>query len=158
QAPSVAASLNDEIRESLFDHADELLTHATGHDPTRFARHARDLARQLERQAGISRARQQRAATQLSWKVAADGMYDLHARLHPELGGRLITAVEAEVAARIAAGEAAGDPEFVNRTVNRGRIAAEALVDLVSGGHQQIRPTLADITVIVDAETVLSGE
>ena len=154
----VARALTDEVRSSLFERVDHLLGHAASHDPTRFGRHVRDLARNLERQAGIDRDRQQRAATFLSWKVAADGMYDVHARLHPLAGNRLVRALDAEVAARIAAGEAAGEREFVERTINRGRVAAEALVDLVSGGHQMTRPIVADVSVLVDADTLVTGE
>ena len=152
-----AAGLSDELRGELFDHAADLLEHATSHDPARFGRHVRDLARNLERDAGISRERQQKAATFLSWKVSADGMYDVHARLHPLLGNRLVRALDAEVAARVAAGEAAGEPEFVERSVNRGRLAAETLVDLVSGRRAIDRPLVSDISVLVDAETLATG-
>ena len=58
----------------------------------------------------------------------------------------------------IAEGERTGDPAFVNRSVDRNRVAAEALGRLVAGGHQAVRPLEADITVIVDEHTVASGE
>ncbi|HWL44970.1 MAG TPA: DUF222 domain-containing protein [Ilumatobacter sp.] len=154
----VASSLSDEVKASLFERSDELLEHAKSNDPGRFGRHARDLARTLERDAGIARDRQQRRDTYLSWKVAADGMYDLHARLHPELGARVVNALTLEVAAAVARGEASGDPDFVNRTVNRNRLMAEALGDLLAGGHQAIRPVEADLSVHVDAHTLATGE
>src|SRR5690606_17653170 len=158
QLAAVAGTATDQVRESLFDRSEEVLEHAAAHDPARFGRHVRDLARNLSEQAGISRDRQQRANTRLSWKVAADGMYDIHARLHPALGGRLVKALDAAVAAKVAAGEAAGDAEFVDRTVNRNRLAAEALVDMVTAQQHIERPLVADISVLVDEHTLTTGE
>lgn len=158
QLAAAANALPDEVRESLFERSAELLEHAAGNDPARFGRHVRDVARGLADRAGISRDRQQRASTRWSWKVAADGMYDVHARLHPILGDRLVRAIDAAVAARVAAGEAAGEPEFVNRTVDRSRLAAEALVDMVSAEQHIERPLVADISVLVDAHTLECGE
>src|SRR5690606_16032626 len=109
-------------------------------------------------QAGSSRDRQQRGNTRLSWKVAGDGRYDIHARLHPALGGWLVKALDHEVAARVAAGETAGEPEYVNRTVDRNRLAAEALVDMVTAQQHVERPLVADISVLVDEHTLTSGE
>ena len=157
QLGRAAAGLSEELRGELFDRSADLLAHATSHDPARFGRHVRDLARNLERDAGVTRDRQQRDATYLSWKVAADGMYDVHARLHPLLGNRLVRVLDAEVAARVAAGEAAGEREFADRAVNRSRLAAEALVDLVAGGRPIDRPLVADISVLIDADTLGSG-
>src|SRR5690606_3620458 len=134
---SAAGKLPDDVRDALFALADELVDHARAHDPGRFGRHVRDVASRLQRDAGLD-LDEQRTKTVLHWKIAADGMYDVHARLHPLLGNRLIRALDAEVAARVAAGQAAGDPEFTGRTVDRSRLAAAALVDLVSGGHQMI--------------------
>lgn len=62
------------------------------------------------------------------------------------------------VAAMVKQGEAAGVPEFVNRTVNRGRLAADALGELIAAGHGTVRPTVADITVLVDEQTLTTGE
>ena len=158
QLADAAERLPDDVRAALFDRADDLLQHAVTHDPARFGRHVRDVARNLQRDAGVERDRQQRATTTLSWKVAADGMYDVHARLHPLLGNRLIRALDAEVASRVAAGEAAGEREFVARTVNRARLAAEALVDLVSGAQPISRAIVADVSVLIDADTLTTGE
>jgi len=155
---NVANTLDDDVRASLFDHADDLLAHASSHDPARFGRHVRDLAGRLAAATGISRDRQLRDKTRLSWSIGGDGMYDIHARLHPTDGARLITAIDTEVAARIAAGEAAGDPDCVDRTVNRAQIAAEVLVDYVTGAHHQNRPIVADISLLVDATTALTGD
>ncbi|HWL44743.1 MAG TPA: DUF222 domain-containing protein [Ilumatobacter sp.] len=154
---NVAKSLDDQARAALFDRSDELLEHAQSHDPGRFGRHVRDVANQLAADAGAERERRQRAQTWLSWKLDGDGMYELHARLHPELGGRIINALQHETTAMVHRGEAAGEPEFVNRTVNRNRLMAEALGHLVGAGHGELRPTVADISYLIDATTATTG-
>lgn len=155
---STCTKLDDDVRAALFGQADALLTHAAAHTPGEFARHCRDLARTLEHHAGIERDARQRRDTRLSWKIDDDGMYAIHARLHPEAGNALINALEHDVKARVAAGERAGIREYVDRTVDRARLMAEALCDFVAGGHQLQRPLVADITYIIDARTADAGE
>ena len=58
----------------------------------------------------------------------------------------------------IAEGERRGDRDCLDRSVNRNRLAAEALGRLVAGGHQQVRPVEAEILVIVDAHTLATGQ
>lgn len=158
QLAQATANLSDEVRAGVFDRSGDLLQHAVGHDPGRFGRHVRDLARQLERDAGVSRDEQQRAASYVNISVAGDGMYDLRGRLHPELGAKVKRALDRHVAAAINNAEQAGIAEYVNRTVNRGRLTAEALGELISAGHGSVRPTVADISVLVDEQTLSTGE
>jgi hypothetical protein len=150
--------LGGEVAAAVFARADELLEFARAHSPGRFARRCRDLARQLERDAGTSRDERQRRDTRLSWRVDDDGMYEILARLHPEAGSALVTALQSEVNSRVKAGEQAGIREYVDRTVDRARLMAEALVDFVSAGHQHARPLVADITLLVDERTLVDGE
>jgi len=65
--------------------------------------------------------------------------------VHPELGARLTTAIALEVDKLVAAG---GD-----RGADRAHLAATALGNLVSGGHQAARPTEAEILVLIDEAT-----
>lgn len=155
---NTALRLDGDVRAALFGKAAELLPHARSHSPGEFARHCRDVARRLEHAAGIERAARQRRESRLSWRIDDDGMYAIHARLHPEAGAVLIEALEHEVAARVHAGEQAGLGEYLDRTIDRARLMAEALVDFVSGRHQASRPAVADITVLVDAHTAETGE
>jgi hypothetical protein len=76
---------------------------------------------------------------------------------HPELANQVFGAVDREVAAMITEGVQAGDPACINRTVDRNRLAAEALGRLVAGGHQAKRALEADITVIVDWRTLIDN-
>ena len=88
----------------------------------------------------------------------ATGMIEGRYAFHPELANQVFGAVDSQVAASIAAGEQSGDPMFVERRYDRNRLAAEALGQLVAGGHQQQRPLEADITLIVDAGTAATDE
>lgn len=156
---NATSRLDDDIRASLLDETTDLLGAATTMSPERFGRHIRDRARNLERDNGIERNTRQRRETFLSRKLnGATGMIEGRFAFHPELANQVFNAVDKQVAAMIAEGEHHGDPAFVNRTIDRNRVAAEALGQLVAGGHQTIRPLEADITAIIDARTMVSGE
>ena len=156
---NASAKLDDEVRARLFGHEDELLSEAASMSPERFGRAVRERARRLERDQGLERNRRQRRDTYLSRKLnGATGMIEGRFAFHPELANQIFGAVDLEVAAMVAEGERRGDPEFADRRVDRNRLAAEALGRLVGGGHQQVRPTEADITAIVDVTTGETGE
>ena len=155
---NATAQLDDEIKTSLFDEAGDLLDAATSMSPERFGRHLRNRARTLERDNGIARNTRQRRDTYLSRKLnGATGMVEGRFAFHPELANQVFGAVDRHVAAMIADGGHRGDPAYVSRSVDRNQLAAEALGHLVAGGHQAIRPTEADITVIIDATTATTG-
>lgn len=159
QLAAATAHLSEDVRTSLFERSGDLLEHASHEDPGRFGRYVRDLARRLERDAGVEREAQQRQTTWLTIAVnAATGMYDVRGSLHPELGARVKRAIDRQVAAVIAGGESQGVPEFVDRTVNRNRLAADALGDLVAAGHGTVRPTVADVGLLIDVTTLTVGE
>ena len=77
--------------------------------------------------------------------------------LHPELANKIFAAIDRHVATTIAAGEARGDTEFVERRVDRNRLAAESLGELISSGSG-VGSTVADVTVIIDVDTLATGE
>lgn len=156
---NATAKLDDEVKQSLLDESPDLLGAAASMSPDKFARHLRDRTRSMERDNGVERNQRQRNETFLSRKVNLhSGMVEGRFAFHPELANQVFSAVDREAAAMIAAGERAGDPAFVGRSVDRNYVAAEALGRLVAGGHQSIRPAEADITIIVDEETVVTGE
>lgn len=155
---NATAMLDDVVRDALFGLEDELLDDATRMTPERFGRACRDRARRLERDQGIDRNRRQRRQTFLSRKInQATGMVEGRFAFHPELADQVFGAVDREVAAMISEGEQAGDVEFVERSVDRNRLAAEALGRLVASGHERVRPNVADITYIVDHRTATTG-
>ena len=155
---NASTKLDEDVREALFGFEHEMLAEATRMTPERFGRTCRDRARRLERDQGIERNRRQRKQTFLSRKLnPATGMVEGRFAFHPELADQVFGAVDREVAAMISEGEQAGDTEFVERTVDRNRLAAEALGRLVATGHDRVRPNLADITYIVDHRTATTG-
>jgi hypothetical protein len=155
---AAVAVLDDDTRTALFDRDSSLLGIAMHSTPEQFGRHVRSTIRTLELCAGVERNLQQRRDTYLTRRHnPATGMVEGRFALHPELASQIFTAVDREVAAMLTDGERRLDPEYVNRTVNRNRLAAEALGTLVAGGHQQRRPLEADITVIIDGHTLATG-
>ena len=142
--------VDDEILAQLFEHEASLAADATRTTPEEFGRNCRDMIRHLERDAGVERAERQRRETRLTKKVDREGMYVLNARLHPELGHAVFNAIDAETAALVKAG---GD-----RSVDRAAVSAEALGNLVTGGHQAQRPAEAEIRIHVDEQTASTGE
>lgn len=155
---NATAKLDDDVRTALFGLERELLDDATRMTPERFGRACRDRARRLERDQGVERNRRQRRETFLSRKLnLATGMVEGRFAFHPQLAEQVFGAVDREVAALIAEGERAGDPELVGRTVDRNRLAAEALGRLVSSGHDRVRPNVADVTYLVDHRTATTG-
>jgi hypothetical protein len=156
---NATARLDDDTKAALFGLEDDLLADAAAMSPEKFGRSCRDLARKLERDQGIERNQRQRRETFLSRKLnAASGMVEGRFAFHPELANQIFNAVDGKVAAMVKQGERGGDPDFVNRSFDRNRLAAEALGELIAGGHQQRRPLEADITLITDAQTAITGE
>jgi hypothetical protein len=156
---SATSKLDDDVRSEVLDLADDLLADAERLSPERFGRSVRELARALERDHGIERNERQRRETFLSRRLnPATGMTEGRFALHPELANQVFGAVDREVAAMVVDGKRRSEPEFVDRTVDRNRLAAEALGRLVAGGHDRERPLEADITVVVDGRTLTSGE
>lgn len=151
--------LDDDLKTSLLDGADDLLSSATTMSPEKFGRHVRDRIRSLERDHGLERNARQRRETFLSRKTnPATGMVEGRFAFHPELANQVFGAVDREVAALVAEAERHADPTAVDRSIDRNRLAAEALGRLVAGGHQHTRPTVADIIAIVDAHTLTTGK
>lgn len=147
---NATARLDESLTEQFFGHESDLLAKATTSTPEQFSRHCRNLATKLERDEGLARNERQRRETCLSRTIDRDGMYALRGRFHPELGERIWKAIDHEVAAMVA--------QTGDREADRNRLAAEALGNLVSGGHQASRAVEADIVLVADLATVLHGE
>lgn len=156
---SATVKLDDDVKSALLDCEDDLLADAERLTPEKFGRSVRDLARRLELDHGIERNRQQRRETFLSRRLnPATGMTEGRFAFHPELANQVFGAIDKEVAAMIKQGAQAGDLDCVDRTVDRNRLAAHAFGRLIASGHDRVRPLEADITVLVDADTLASAE
>ncbi len=142
--------VDDNVKASFFDHDADLARDAARTTPEEFANNCRDMIRLLERDAGVERAERQRRDTRLTKNVDREGMYVLNARLHPELGNVVFNAIDAGTAALVTAG---GD-----RSVDRSQLAAEALGNLATSGHETARPVEAEIRIHIDEHTATTGE
>jgi hypothetical protein len=156
---NATAKLDDTVRTELFDRADDLLDTAKTSSPERFARTVAELARKIEHDHGVDRDEQRRRQTFLSRRLnPATGMTDGRFSLHPELANTVFGAIDRHVKATIAAGEARGDTEYVERRIDRNRLAAEALGDLITSTNGANGAITADVTVIIDVDTLATGE
>ncbi len=142
---NATAKLDEAVKAEFFSGEESLLAAAAQSTPEQFARHCRQLVGRLERDQGLARHEQQRRDSRLTIKPLPDGMHQISGIVHPELGAKLTTAIALEVDKLVAAG---GD-----RRSDRAHLAAEALGNLVSGGHQAARPTEAEILVLIDEAT-----
>jgi hypothetical protein len=145
----VTARLDADTKQRFFDLEADVAADATRNSPEDFRHNCQRLIAQIERDQGVERDRQRRNETRLSKRIDGDGMYTINARLHPELGTAVFNALDAETSKLVKAG---GD-----RDVDRQHVAAEALGNLVTGGHQAIRPREAEIRLHIDAATVVDG-
>lgn len=142
----VTSRLDADTYAAFFDH-EELLAHdATRRTPEEFARNCRDLIRAIERDHGTERDRQQRRETRLTTTIDRDGMYILNGRFHPELGTAIFNALDLETAKLVKQGD--------DRTIDRAAVAAEALGNLIIGGHQAIRPAEAEIRLHITEQAL----
>jgi len=146
---NATSKLDEDLKDEFLGHEASLLDEAKHSSPEQFGRHCRSLLDRLRRDHGVERDKRQRQNTSLRRRIDANGMHVLNGEFHPELGAAIWAALDAEIAARLAA---SGD-----RTVDRQQLAAEALGALVSGGHQQARSTVTEVSVLIDLQTLLDG-
>jgi hypothetical protein len=148
---SATAKASDEVKAKLARRQKHLTEQAKKLTPERFRKYCERQVQDAERDQGLDRDEQQRKATRLrSWINAETGLRHIAGAFHPELGSRIWTAVEAEIAKTMMANES-------NRLLDRDQVAAQALGRLVAGGHATIRPNKADISVLIDLDTLRHG-
>jgi hypothetical protein len=144
----LTAKVSDTVTTGFFDREHELLAKAASSSPEQFARHCRSVIAKLERDEGLTRNKQQRRDTYLSLSVQRDGMHRISGLLHPELGAVVFGAIEKEVGALVS-----DNPDGLDR----GQLTAQALGNLVSGGHQAKRPVEAEVLLLCDHTTLTHG-
>jgi hypothetical protein len=147
---NTTARLGDQIKDEFLGHEASLLDEARHSTPEHFARHCRSLADRISKDQGVERSEHQKRQTTLRRSInPLTGMGRISGELDPELTERIFGALDAEVAALIT--------KPGNTAADRNHLAAIALGNLVSGGHQAIRPTITEAVVIIDLETLRDG-
>ena len=154
---NATSRLDDATKQLFLEHEASLLDQATHSTPEEFARHCRQLKDRIAKDQGIERSERQRRDTTLRRSICPrTGMYRINAELDPELGHRIFTALDAEIAAMIAT-RGDTDTDHDERQIDRNHLAANALARLVAGGHQAIRPAATEIVVHIDLDTITNG-
>ena len=147
---NATARLDQETTALFLEHEASLLAQASHSTPEQFARHCRQLNDRIAHDQGILRSEQQKRETNLRRSICPrTGMYRINAELDPELGHRLFTNIDAEIAAIIARTEPAN--------TDRNHLAAHALANLIAGGHQASRPAITEVVVHIDLATLIDG-
>lgn len=159
---NATGNLDDDIKERLGEHADDLLDSAKSRTPDEFGRECRELIAWLEREAGVDRAEQQKRDAWVQCKVdPKTGMYNLSGKLPPEIGSKVKRALDRQANAehrRIQEAVKAGEmSEDEARQYGPGRLNADALGTLVGAGHAEQRPTEPDLVVTVHWFDLVNG-
>ena len=153
---NATSKLTPDVRAALVDRHRDLAKRATKTTPEEFGRHCRRLADQLSGDDGLSRSERQRRETRLRhWVDEVSGMYRIDGRFDVETGTKVFTALNLEIEALRAncsdsavVGDLATDNEH---------LAAHALSALLSAGHRERRPGIAEVCVHVDDRTIRDG-
>ena len=143
-------SIEPQLRE-LFDQCAGDLVNRSGSSPVdAFNKQVRRLADQITNDHGLATAQRQRAAAEFRSWTDRNGMGQVRGQFDPELLTRLTDAIASEAAAMAKQAKAEGEDVTFGPHLD-----ALALIELVSHGNG-IKGR-ADITVIVDANTILNG-
>jgi hypothetical protein len=155
---AVARALSDlsaADRARLASHGEAIRAKAASADEATFREWLARKVREVRTEDGLRRLERQKAAARAKTWLDQDGMFNLHARFDPETGigvkGRLNNTIEAMFHGRVPEG-APLDP--FERQQWLAALALAALIrGAITGGSG-----VADITVVIDAETLLHGE
>ncbi|MFM2071867.1 MAG: hypothetical protein RLZZ623_2130, partial [Actinomycetota bacterium] len=143
-------------RDQFFEHDAELAAKAANCSPERFGEHCKQLATSLQEDEGASVAQQQQREVYLRKFInPATNMYVLNGQFDPELGAVIFKAINDEASALFRSADPGlmieslrHDPEYVE---------AHALTNLVRGGRVKRTGIDADITVLIDHQTLVDG-
>jgi len=136
-----------------FDAAhDDLLTAAADQPLSVFRRTVTRLVERLHADAGADRNQRLHHRRSLRRWWDDDGMRHWHLAIDAEAAARIDGALDAQVEALFHRDRDDGD---TRRTAEQ--LACDALGDLVAGGHAATRPGRAEISVIVDHDTLVNG-
>jgi hypothetical protein len=148
---TVAGRLDDADRTTLLSLDDDLARAAAASSPEQFRRFIGRLADQLAADRGVERAVRQRAAMTLAKGINDDtGIYWLRGEFDPETGARLFRAIDAEVACLV-------KQQAPDDLMDRGQLAARALVELATSANRSKRPGRVELLALVDLDTLTDG-
>jgi hypothetical protein len=149
------------VAPAVANHAADLARVGSMTSPAEFEQHCKRLTSVLSPDDGLETFERQRRQTKLKrWMDEATGMYKLYGEWDPESGEKLWRAINRQVEAMFHdkhPDTAPADPGERNN-----HFAALALVELATNGGADVagvapRTTAADISVLIDLETIING-
>lgn len=122
---------------------------------TAFRKTVEHVVRQVRSDDGLARLEQQTRMARLKWFTDGDGMWCLHGRFDPATGARLEGTLRNAIERQFASGTPDTCP--IDPIEKQQHLAALALSELLLGSDNSSTSGLPDVTVIIDAQTLLSG-
>jgi len=139
----------------LATHGNRLASAATEQTASAFRKTVDHVVRQVREDDGLARLERQTRMARLKWFTDGDGMWCLHGRFDPATGARLEGRLRNAVDAKFAAGTPDTCP--IDPVEKQQHLAALAFTDLLLDPSNTSGSGLPDVTVVIDAETLLSG-
>jgi len=150
-----SVGLNASERALLAAHG-RRLAHAAGEQTAAgFRKTVEHVLRQVREDDGLARLEQQTRMARLRWFTDGDGMWCLSGRFDPATGARLEGTLRNAIDRRFA--NATPDTCPLDPIEKQQHLAALALSDLLLGENTTSAAGVPDVTVLIDAETLLSG-
>jgi hypothetical protein len=140
-------------RDAFDRQGDDLCAAATKMDLHRFTLHVELIANRVRTDHGAGLAeRQHRDRSAKQWDDASSGMRNTFLSLDPETGAKVHDAVHAQVERLLR--ERRDSPDDT-RTLEQ--ITADAIVQLILSGNEELRPGSTELVVLVDYLTLVNG-
>jgi hypothetical protein len=149
---AAARTLDDDAKARLAEQATSLVAAASALTPEQFEREAKDLARTLSGDGGLSRQERQRRERKVRrWVDRHGGMHNTLLSLDPLADATVWTAINAAVAAARADNQADDDRSW-------DQLQADVVVDLLTrrGSDRGERP-VPEVSVLLDYDTLRAG-
>ena len=147
--------LNASERAALSSHGERLATAAGAETAATFRKTVEHVVRQIRVDDGLAKLERQTRMARLKWFTDGDGMWCLNGRFDPATGARLEGRLRNAVEQQFASATPDGCPS--DPFEKQQHLAARAFAALVLGEGAASTSGLPDVTVIIDAETLLTG-
>ena len=150
-----AVGLNDGERAILATHGRRLALAAGEQTASTFRKTVEHVVRQVQADDGLAKLERQTRMARLKWFTDADGMWCLHGRFDPATGARLEGTLRNAIDRQFAGATPDTCPN--DPIEKQQHLAALALTALLLGDDTARTSGAPDVTVIIDAKTLLSG-
>jgi hypothetical protein len=150
-----SVGLNGSERALLAAHGRQLARAAGEQTTAGFRKTVEHVVRQIREDDGLARLQQQTRMARLKWFTDGEGMWCLNGRFDPATGARLEGTLRNAIERQFAG--ATPDSCPTDPIDKQQHLAALALAAMLLGDDTKSGSGAPDVTVIIDAETLLSG-